>query len=103
MPTTRPTAAEIEAATAAPVTADTLRTAQVVREARPPTVVFACRLDSAYSDDIAAEAERCGQRPSQLIADLVIEGLRRRQGAARTVTVNLDDLHRAIDAAATAA
>lgn len=53
--------------------------ATVERERRPVKIVFSARIPAEYSQQITEEAERCGQNPSQLIADLVVEALAARQ------------------------
>lgn len=75
---------------------------EVLREGLRAKVVFSARIPAELSDDLIAEADRCKQTPSALIADLVAEALTARHAAAGLVTVNLADIHRAIDAAARA-
>jgi hypothetical protein len=46
-------------------------------------VVYSTRIDPRFSDRLAAEADRCGRNPLQLIGDLVSEALERRESANR--------------------
>lgn len=70
--------------------------AEIITDRAPAKVVYSTRISPEYSDDIAAEATRCGQNPSQLIADLVVEALRARKELAEVVTINMADLNHAI-------
>ena len=73
----RPTAAEIAAATNAPVTAESLARAEIIRDTSRPKSVFSMRIDKNDSDELAAEAVRRGVKPTQLAAQFVAEGLAR--------------------------
>ena len=64
--------------------------------ARRPTVVHSTRLPAEYSEELEAEASRLGTNPSKLMQDIVIRWLAARRRAP-TVTVNVADLHRALD------
>jgi hypothetical protein len=62
------------------------------------------RVDARLEDDLIAEAVRSDRTPSALIADLLDEALAARRAARegtpaqpQTVTVNIAELHRAID------
>jgi hypothetical protein len=85
--------AEAEAAANLPFS---LEDAVVETERRPAKVVFSARIPSEYSEQIAEEARRCRQTPSQLIADLVIEALRARARKA-DLMVSLADVQRALN------
>jgi len=71
----------------------------VEQERRPAKIVYSTRIPAEYSERIAAEAVRCGQNPSQLIATLVVEALDAREQDANTM-VSLSDIQRAISAVA---
>jgi hypothetical protein len=63
---------------------------------RRPTVVHSTRLPTEYSEELEAEAARLGTNPSKLMQDIVVRWLSARRQAP-TVTVNVADLHRALD------
>jgi hypothetical protein len=72
------------------------------RRDRSAKEVIHSRVVPEIADALIAEALRCKQAGSALIADLIAEALAARAAAGRAelVTVNLADLHRAIDRAA---
>ena len=63
---------------------------------RRPTVVHSTRLPAEYSEELEAEAGRLGTNPSKLMQDIVVRWLAARRQSP-TVTVNVADLHRALD------
>lgn len=79
------------------ITAQSLAGATIEHRRSTAKVVISARVDPRDNDALLAEAERRQISPSVLVAELVAEGLRRRE-AAGTVAVNPADLHRALDA-----
>jgi hypothetical protein len=63
---------------------------------RRPTVVHSTRLPAEFSEALEAEATRLGTNPSKLMQDIVVRWLTARRQSP-TVTVNVADLHRALD------
>ncbi|GAA0806975.1 hypothetical protein [Spirilliplanes yamanashiensis] len=63
---------------------------------RRPTVVHSTRLPAEFSEELEAEAGRLGTNPSKLMQDIVVRWLTARRQSP-TVTVNVADLHRALD------
>lgn len=90
------------AALAAPVTRDSLEGATVETEPRFTKVTVSARIPFRLTEPLAREAARRGITPSQLISDLITDGLAAcsQAGDDEVVTISLRDLHRAIDRAA---
>jgi hypothetical protein len=70
---------------------------EVVHHRRPAKVVLCARVPAELNEQVLAEADRCGQKPTHLVGQLVAEALAARTEHAEVVTVNAADLHRAID------
>ncbi|WP_412752827.1 hypothetical protein [Krasilnikovia sp. M28-CT-15] len=68
-----------------------------------PRRSLSARVDGEIADEIAKQAAQAGVTTSQMVERLLSEALAARAGQAETVTINLADLHRAIDRAARAA
>ncbi len=91
---------DVQAALAAPYTGG----GEVVRGGLRAKIVYSARIPAELSDEIADAAAVAAVTPSAMIATLVEEALRaRRANPSRVVTVDLAELHRAIDQAARAA
>lgn len=88
--------AEAEEAAGMPFSMDG---ATVENERRPTKVVFSARIPAEYSEEIASEADRCGQTPSQVIADLVVEALVARR-ETNDVMVSATDIRKLLATAA---
>lgn len=56
---------------------------EVLSDGAGGKVVYSTQIDPRFSDRLAAEADRCGRNPLQLIGDLVSEALERRESANR--------------------
>lgn len=72
--------------------------AEVVRDQRPASTVYSVRLPDAVAKPFEDIATARGITPTKLLRELVDHAIASQGAETQVVTLNVEDLHRALDA-----